>query len=141
MNPNFYNAEGYADPTAYEALMNIERRAKKACSFRPIVYISAPLSGNVLAHQAAVRRYCRYAVDAGYIPIAPHLLFPQFMNQADKQERDLALFMDTILLTKCDELWVFGETISKGMSIEIEKARRKDKPIRFFTTACEEVSQ
>ena len=29
--------------------------------------------------------------------------------------------MDIVLLSKCSELWVFGERISKGMSIEIEK--------------------
>ena len=39
------------------------------------------------------------------------------------------------------ELWVFGETISRGMSIEIAKAKRKDKTIRFFTTDCKEVSR
>ena len=37
-------------------------------------------------------------------------------------------------------LWVFGERISKGMSIEIEKAKRKGQPIRWFTDDCKEVS-
>ena len=141
MRPYLYNAEGYADPTAREALMNIEREAQKTCSFRPVVYICSPLSGNTTANQEAARRYCRYAVDAGYVPIAPHLYFPQFMDDTDEEERNLALFMDIILLTKCAELWVFGETISRGMSIEIEKAKRKDKPIRYFTSACKEVSR
>ena len=72
MRPNLYNAEGYVDPTAYEALMNIEREAQKTCSFRPVVYICSPLSGNTTVNQEAARRYCRYAVDAGYVPIAPH---------------------------------------------------------------------
>ena len=62
------------------------------------------------------------------------------MDDSVEQERDLALFMDIVLLSKCAELWVFGDTISRGMSIEIEKARRKGKPIRHFTAACEEVS-
>ena len=53
---------------------------------------------------------------------------------------DLALFMDIVLLSKCSELWVFGERISKGMSIEIEKAKRKGQPIRWFTDDCKEVS-
>lgn len=141
MNPNYYNTEGYADPTAYEALLNIEREAKKTCSFRPVVYICSPLSGDIEANQEAARRYCRFAVDSGYVPIAPHLFFPQFMDDADGQERNLALFMDIILLTKCAELWVFGDKVSKGMGIEIEKAKRKDKPIRFFTAACKEVSR
>ena len=141
MRPNLYNAEGYVDPTAYEALMNIEREAQKTCTFRPVVYICSPLSGDTLANQEAARRYCRYAVDAGYVPIAPHLFFPQFMDDADEHERNLALFMDIVLLTKCAELWVFGDRISKCMSIEIEKAKRKAKPIRYFTTACKEVSR
>ena len=141
MNTNLYNAEGYADPTAYEALMNIEREAQKTCSFRPVVYVCSPLSGDVEGNQEAARRYCRYAVDSGYVPIAPHLFFPQFMDDADEQERSLALFMDIVLLSKCAELWVFGETVSKGMSIEIEKAKRKCKPIRYFTAECKEVSR
>ena len=121
--------------------MNIEREAQKTCSFRPLVYICSPLSGDTEGNMESTRRYCRYAVDSGYIPIAPHLLFPQFMDDNDKKERDLAMFMDIVLLTKCAELWVFGETISRGMSIEIEKAKRKDKPIRYFTSACKEVSR
>ena len=139
MGVNLRNAEGYMDLTAYEALMNIEREAKKVHSFRPVVYICSPLSGNVEANQEAARRYCRYAVDAGYVPVAPHLFFPQFMDDTDEEERNLALFMDIVLLSKCAELWVFGGTISKGMSIEIEKAKRKCKPVRYFTDTCKEV--
>ena len=48
--------------------------------------------------------------------------------------------MDIVLLSKCSELWVFGERISQGMSIEIEKAKRKGQPIRWFTADCKEVS-
>ena len=133
MRPNLYNAEGYVDPTAYEALMNIEREAQKTCTFRPVVYICSPLSGDTLANQEAARRYCRYAVDAGYVPIAPHLFFPQFMDDADEHERNLALFMDIVLLTKCAELWVFGDEHSKGMETEIAYAEKKNMTIRYFT--------
>ena len=141
MGVNMYNCEGYYDPTAYEALSKIEKEAKDTRTFRPIVYICSPLSGDVEANQAQARTYCRYAVNSGYIPLAPHLYFPQFMNDANAKERNLALFMDIVLLSKCAELWVFGETISKGMSIEIEKAKRKGQPIRYFTAECKEVSR
>jgi hypothetical protein len=47
--------------------------------------------------------------------------------------------MDIILLSKCAELWVFGDYISKGMSMEIAKAKKKNQPIRYFTVGCEEV--
>lgn len=139
MHINKFNSEGYHDPTAYEALTTIEKEAKALYAFRPIVYICSPLSGNVERNQENARRYCRFAVDSGYIPIAPHLFFPQFMSDENEKERSLALFMDIALLSKCAELWVFGETISQGMSIEIEKAKRKRQPIRYFTADCKEV--
>lgn len=139
MGVNKFNSEGYYDPTAYEALTIIEKEAKAARSFRPIVYICSPLSGDMEANQEKARTYCRHAVDTGYIPIAPHIYFPQFMNDSSLKERNLALFMDIVLLSKCAELWVFGDAISKGMSIEIEKAKRKGQPIRYFTENCKEV--
>lgn len=126
-----YNHEGYHDPTAYEALKMSKNR------FRPIVYVCSPYSGDIDANIVNARRYCRFAVDSGYIPIAPHLLFPQFMRE--DEERDLALFMDIVLLTKCAELWVFGDTISKGMGIEIARAMCKGQRVRYFTNDCEEV--
>ena len=141
MSVNKRNSEGYYDPTAYEALTKIKRAAKQARAFRPLVYICSPLSGNIAANQRSARRYCRFAVDSGCIPLAPHLYFPQFMDDGNVAERDLALFMDIVLLSKCSELWVFGERISKGMSIEIEKAKRKGQPIRWFTDDCKEVFQ
>ena len=113
MGINKFNCEGYYDPTAYEALTRIENEARKLRSFRPVVYICSPLSGDLEGNQEKAARYCRFAVDAGYIPIAPHLYFPRFMDDANPRERDLALFMDIVLLTKCAELWVFGDTISK----------------------------
>ena len=135
------NSEGYFDPTAYEALVKIEREEKRTRTYRPLVYVCSPLSGDIAANQKNARRYCRFAVDSGCIPLAPHLYFPQFMDDGNGAERDLALSMDIVLLSKCSELWVFGERISKGMSIEIEKAKRKGQPIRWFTDDCKEVFQ
>ena len=131
-----YNHEGYHDPTAYEALTNIETEMRKG-KYMPLVYICSPYSGNPGVNKANARRYCRFAVDSGYIPLAPHLLFPQFMR--DDSESDQAMFMNVVLLSKCAELWVFGEFITKGMAIEIGRAKRKRQPIRSFTEDCEEV--
>lgn len=139
MGVNMRNSEGYFDPTAYEALSNIEREAKAARAFRPLVYICSPLSGDVDRNQENARRYCRHAVDSGYIPLAPHIYFPQFMNDNSPKERNLAMFMDIVLLSKCSELWVFGDTISRGMAMEISKAQRKGQTIRYFTTDLKEV--
>lgn len=135
------NSEGYFDPTAYEALVKIEREAKRTRTYRPLVYVCSPLSGDIAANQENARRYCRSVVERSGIPLAPHLLFPQFMDDTSAEERDLAIFMDIVLLSKCDQLWAFGERVSKGMSMEIEKAKRKGQPIRWFDSNCKEVFQ
>ena len=139
MSVNKFNSEGYYDPTAYEALTQIEKEAKKRHVFRPVVYICSPLAGDIKGNQAKARRYCRFAVDRGFIPIAPHIYFTQFLNDDDPSERNLGIFMGIVFLTKCSEVWVFGERISKGMKMELQKSRSKGIPIRFFSEDCEEV--
>lgn len=134
---NKYNAEGYYSPTEYEALTNIEKE-EKAANFRPIVYICSPYSGNVNHNIEMARKYCRFAVDKHYLPIAPHLLFTQFMNDEIPEERETAIFMNFVLMSKCAEMWVFGDVISKGMQSEINRAKRKNMMIRYFTEELEE---
>lgn len=135
-----YNAEGYYDPTAYEALSRIEREERKAM-YRPLVYICSPYSGNVDFNVTNARIYCKYAVDHKCIPIAPHLLFPQFMNDVEPTDRELAMFMNMVLLSKCEELWVFGNTISQGMGQEIAKAEKRRMKIRYFNYELKEVER
>lgn len=121
------NAEHYPDPTAYQAIRNTE---PPRFPFRPIVYVCSPYAGDVEGNILRARRCCRYVADRGCIPLAPHLFLPQFLDE--RTERDLALFMGLALLSKCAELWVFGETISPGMELEIRQARKKGKPIKYI---------
>lgn len=139
---NLYNAEGYIDLTAYEALSRIEReerKAKKAESYRPLVYICSPYSqGCINDNIENARRYSRFAVDSHCIPITPHIYFTQFMRDEIPDERKTAMFMNMVLLGRCEELWVFGDVISKGMQAEIRHAKRKYMKIRYFTEYMEE---
>lgn len=135
-----YNHEGYPDPTTYEALSNIakeEQAAKRV--YRPLVYICSPFAGDIENNVNMARIYSRFAVRNDCIPLTPHLLFPQFMDDSIVSERELALFMGLVLLTKCEQVWVFGRIISKGMAAEIEKAEKKRIPVRYFTEELEEV--
>ena len=108
-------------------------------TYRPLVYICSPLSGDVPGNTEKARQFCRFALEQGQIPLAPHLLFPQFMDDTNPAERELAIFMDVILLGKCSELWVFGDLITEGMDTEIEVAKRRRQPIRYFNSECQEV--
>ena len=136
------NSEGYSSPTEYEALTRIEKEEKvaaKAAAFRPVVYICSPYSGDTERNVENARRYSRFAVDRHYLPITPHFYFTQFMDDNVPEERNTAIFMNWVLMSKCVELWVFGETISSGMKAEIERAKRKKMKIRYFTEELEEV--
>ena len=136
MSVDIRNSEGYVDPTAFQALSGIEREVHR---YRPIVYICSPYTGDVDGNVAAARRYSRFAVERGYIPIAPHLLFPQFLNDGDPFERELGLYFGNVLMSKCAEVWVFGSRISDGMAAEIKRARWKNYRLRYFTDDFEEV--
>lgn len=139
MSVDIHNSEGYVDPTAFEAISGIEHEEQKALrAFRPIIYICSPYAGDIEANVTAARRYSRFAVEKGYIPIAPHLLFPQFMNDCDPKERELGLFFGNAIMSKCSEIWVFGSTISNGMAAEIKRARWKNYRLRYFTEELEE---
>ena len=44
-----------------------------------------------------------------------------------------------VLQGKCQELWVLGDVISEGMGMEIETAKRRRQPVRYFSADFEEV--
>lgn len=141
MGIDMKNSEGYHDPTPHAALTNITREEKAAAkaAFKPLVYICSPFSGDIEGNTERTRAFCRFSLDKGNIPLAPHLMFPQFMDDNNEKERDLAIFMDIILMGKCQGVWVLGDVISRGMRIEIEKANKRRQTVRYFDKDFEEV--
>lgn len=141
MGVNKFNSEGYYDPTPHSAIANIikDEKVERKPTFKPLVYICSPYSGDVDRNVKKARNFCRFAVEKNCIPIAPHLLFPQFMDDDIHQERELAMSMNMVLLGKCNEIWVFGDAISKGMAEEIAKAKMRKQLIRYFDDELQEV--
>ena len=143
---NKYNSEGYPDPTAYEALTAVHKEQKSQKKiYRPLVFLCSPLAtgvrltGNVEQNIENARRYSKFTVEQGAIPLAPHLLFPQFMDDGNRAQRELGIFFGLVLLGKCDEVWAFGGTVSEGMRREIAKAKKRGIPIKYWSDECEEV--
>lgn len=155
---SFYkNSEGYSDSTAGAALSNIRRKeksdrrkaARKANAIarrqaeaenRTIVYICSPYAGDTVNNILAAQKYCRFAVEKGYIPFAAHLLFPQFLNDENPTERSLGLAFGNVFMDRCSEIWIFGSELSAGMQAEYDRAVKKSCRIRRFTTDCREVT-
>ena len=96
------------------------------------VYVSSPFRGDEDGNVAKARWYARYVADEGYLPIVPHIYFPQFLRDHIPEERNKAMQMNRVLLLECSELWVFGTVISEGMKQEIEWAKEASIPIRCF---------
>lgn len=96
------------------------------------VYIASPYAGDVAGNTKFAIECCRHAIKRGQTPIAPHLLYPQMLDDEVPEERTLALMLGRNLLAVCDELWVCGERISSGMAAEIEHAQSLDIPIRYI---------
>ena len=139
MNINLKNAEGYYDPTAYEAIKNVSENEENVN--RNIVYICSPLRGDIERNQRKACGYCRLVASKGYIPVATHLLFPQFMDDSNEAEREKAIKMGLELLSRCDELWCFGTTPTEGMQLELDFAKKYKIDTKFFTDICEEISK
>lgn len=144
MSVSRFNCEGYHDPVVYEALTNMEKEQRAANkvaapTYHPLVYICSPYAGDVEKNTEKAKKYSRFAVDKKAIPFAPHLLMPQYMDETT--ERELALRMGKVFLSKCQEIWVFGERITGGMAYEIRKATGMCKKVRYFTEDLKEVSR
>lgn len=100
MNVEKKNSEGYLDMTLFKALTNINKEKKAAqkaaisClynGYRPLVYICSPFRGDIDKNIKNACKYSRFAIENKAIPMIPHLLYPQFMDDNDPKERYLAM--------------------------------------------------
>lgn len=102
-------------------------KKKKDTPGNKIIFVSSPYAPRGLwtreDNLELARKLCRVVVQQGHIPIAPHLLFPQFLDDEDSVERDMGMMASLALIMLCDELWYYPERgISAGMKEEMKKA-------------------
>src|SRR5439155_1632176 len=74
----------------------------------------------------------KVVLDEGYVPINPFMLFDYYLLHTVPKQ----LVREAInnLLSRCDEVWVFG-TMSLGVKVQVGIARRLKKPLRFYDIA------
>ncbi|GHU75403.1 hypothetical protein AGMMS49992_19310 [Clostridia bacterium] len=97
----------------------------------PPVYICSPYRDDTYNNIANAIRYCKQAIDQGYMPIATHLYFPRFLNDEDLVERELCLSFGLRLIDHCEAFWVCGDRVSEGMQHEIDYAQQNGIPIQY----------
>jgi len=102
-----------------------------------LIYICSPLKGDVEINIMRANRYCHFAMTKGTLPLAPHTIFTQFLDDRDEDQRSKGRELGLALLHRCEELWCFGDKITEGMAEEIKLAKRLRIPIVYFTDTCE----
>lgn len=102
-----------------------------------LVYVCSPFRGDVEVNIVRANRYCRFAATEGVVPLAPHTIFTQFLDDNDKEERETGIFLGLELLKHCEELWVFGSKVTEGMEKELAVASDRGMVIKYFNDKCE----
>ena len=96
------------------------------------IYVCSALRGDIEQNQKMARVYCEYIVqEFGHIPVAPHIYFTQFLDDNIDSEREFGIKAGLFLLSECDELWYFGDQISRGMTDESCKALGNGMPVQY----------
>ena len=96
------------------------------------VFICSPMKGDVEKNLKLAKFAARELIGSGYIPIAPHLYFPQFLDDNDQYERIKGIKMGVELMKECDRMWIIGTTITNGMEYEINEAKKAKVPALLY---------
>lgn len=95
------------------------------------IYVASPYSGDIERNTEYAKNACRFVIKQGYAFFCPHLLYPNILQENNPKERQLGLDMGLAMMESCDELWVFGKHISKGMAMEMKRAKEINMPIVY----------
>ncbi len=74
----------------------------------------------------------KFVLDQGYVPLNPFMLFDYYLLHTVPKQ----LVREAInnLLSRCDEVWVFGR-MSLGVKVQVGIAKRLKKMLRFYDIA------
>lgn len=87
-----------------------------------LVYICAPLRGDVEKNIEFARQKAQEVFQAGDIPVCPHLMFPPIADPENPQQDQAARDMGLRLVESCQEVHVYGPEWTEGMWAEIRHA-------------------
>jgi hypothetical protein len=71
----------------------------------------------------------KFVLEKGHVPLNPFMIHQYFL--LDTVKRDLIRDSNNTLVSRSDELWVFGP-VSDGVLDEIRLAKKMGKPLKYF---------
>lgn len=106
-----------------------ERTPERSSGGPKLVYICAPLRGDVEKNIEFARQKAQEVFQSGDIPICPHLMFPPIADPGDPVQDQAAREMGLKLLESCQEVHVYGSEWTEGMWAEIQQAMDLKIPV------------
>ena len=107
-----------------------ERTPERSSEGPKLVYICAPLRGDVEKNIEFAREKAQAVFQSGDIPICPHLMFPPIADPGNPAQDQAARTMGLRLLESCQEVHVYGSEWTEGMWAEIHRAMDLDIPVK-----------
>lgn len=96
------------------------------------IFVCSPYRGDTEKNLKVAKFAARIIVKTGHIPVAPHLYFPLFLDDEDKNERMQGIKLGAALLRECDRLWLIGPTVTRGMEFELAVAKETQIPVELY---------
>ena len=96
-----------------------------------VVYIAHPIGGDVEMNLGKIRDIVRWVNlrEKDVIPFVPYYCDVVSLDDDNPLERAKGFKNNLYLIQYCDELRLYGDKISKGMIVEIERAKELQIPI------------
>lgn len=108
-----------------------ERMPERRCDGPKLVYICAPLRGAVIDNIEFARQKAQEVFQSGDIPVCPHITLPSNADPACSVQDESAREMGLRLLESCQQVNVYGSTITEGMRAEIRLAQERGIPVVY----------
>ena len=99
-----------------------DRQQERAQDGPKLVYICAPLRGDVEKNIEFARQKAQEVFQAGDIPVCPHLMFPPIADPENPVQDQAAREMGLRLVESCQEVHIYGAEWTEGMWAEIRHA-------------------
>jgi hypothetical protein len=104
------------------------------------VFVCSPYRGDIVKNTKRAAYAAKILCDCGYMPIVPHLYFPQFLDENDPFERIRGIEYGIELMKDCDLLWLLGPEITSGMEYELEVAKEIRIPVRMYDEQLRQIN-
>ena len=102
------------------------------------IFICSPLrastSKGIKINQLKAQKYAKEVYSKGCLPIFTHIyldLFAPELKDDNPVQRKKIINLGFELLKDCNEMWIFGNIISKGMKQEIEFCKKNNIKMKF----------